>query len=508
MLDISQSSTAFPDFDRKHLRQKMTLYCKNKIWTLGMTKQALFWHRRDLRIADNLGLVAACADNRPVIGIFCFDPIEFTPAKIAPASVSYVLASLQLLQQAYRAQGSDLIVVQGDPQQQIPAIAKSLHIQAVYCNELVEPSRRQVDQDLATQLQQLGISFHRYWDALLHAPETIYSGSNSPYSVYTPYWRNWLGRPKPDPQGVASLRPVTIPAQQPLPTLADLGFSWDAPHFLPPGTAAALARLELFASQAIDQYGTDRNFPAIDGTSCLSPALTWGTLGIRTVWQATVQAMERANSPEARAGVTTWQQELAWREFYWQAMYHFPSLIDGPYRSLWQKFPWSNDRSRFEAWCAGKTGYPIVDAAMRQLNATGWMHNRCRMIVASFLTKDLIINWQWGEQYFMQTLVDGDPAANNGGWQWSASSGMDPKPLRIFNPYTQSQKFDREAAYIKKWLPELKSLSAADLISGNIAPLWRSKSNYPEPIVDHAIQQREFKRLYQDLKEDLKVAQE
>jgi deoxyribodipyrimidine photo-lyase len=484
----------------------MALYFKGKIRHLSMKEQALFWHRRDLRIADNLGLIAAGGDAqsgiRAVVGVFCFDPIEFNATKIAPASVSYVLDSLQLLQQAYRAQGSDLVVLQGEPGQQILNLAQSLNVRSIYCNELVVPSCRHRDRDLANQWQELGISLHRYWDALLHPPDTIYSGSNTPYSVYTPYWRNWLSRSKPQPQTVAKLLPVNIPAQwqQPLPTLADLGFTWNASQLLAGGTAAALDRLKLFASKAINRYETDRNFPALDGTSCLSPALAWGTLGIRTVWQATVQAMEQAHSPEAQAGVTTWQQELAWREFYWQALYHFPSLIDGPYRSLWQKFPWSDDRSRFEAWCAGKTGYPIIDAAMRQLNETGWMHNRCRMIVASFLTKDLIINWQWGEQYFMQTLVDGDPAANNGGWQWSASSGMDPKPLRIFNPYTQSQKFDRDAEYIRQWLPELKSVPAADLVSGNIAPLWRSKSNYPEPIVDHAIQQREFKRLYQDLK--------
>jgi deoxyribodipyrimidine photo-lyase len=467
-----------------------------------MTDRVLFWHRRDLRVVDNLGLIAACRDGQPVVGVFCCDPAEFTPSKIAPASVSYVLDSLVLLQQAYRSSGSDLIILQGDPLQKIPELVQTLHATAVYCNELVAPSRRQVDQDLATKLQTQGLQLHRHWDALLHAPDTIYTGSNHPYSVYTPYWRTWFNKSKPEPQGQAALTPANIPAslQQPIPTLAELGFVWNRPHFLDPGTTAAVARLELFASKAIEAYSTDRNFPALDGTSTLSPALAWGTLGIRQVWQTTVQAMEQAPGIEAREGITTWQQELAWREFYWQALYHFPNLIDGPHRPLWLKFPWSDNRSRFDAWCAGKTGYPIVDAAMRQLNETGWMHNRCRMIVASFLTKDLIINWQWGEQYFMQTLVDGDPAANNGGWQWSASSGMDPKPLRIFNPSTQAQKFDRDAEYIRKWLPELKSVPVADLISGNIAPLWRSKSNYPEPIVDHAIQQREFKRLYQELK--------
>jgi deoxyribodipyrimidine photo-lyase len=218
------------------------------------------------------------------------------------------------------------------------------------------------------------------------------------------------------------------------------------------------------------------------------------------VWAATTAAMAEARSDEARAGITTWQQELAWREFYEQAMYHFPTLAEGAYRGPFKHFPWKDDQTQFNAWCRGETGYPIVDAAMRQLNTVGWMHNRCRMIVASFLTKDLIINWQWGEKYFMQHLIDGDLSANNGGWQWSASSGMDPKPLRIFNPYTQAQKFDPEADYIRQWVPELKSVDTNLILSGNILPLTRHQIGYPLPIVDHNVQQRLFKDLYNSVK--------
>jgi deoxyribodipyrimidine photo-lyase len=213
--------------------------------------------------------------------------------------------------------------------------------------------------------------------------------------------------------------------------------------------------------------------------------------------------LEQTRSDEARDSIQTWRQELAWREFYQHVMYSFPELADGPYRAPLKNFPWSNNDDLFQAWCEGRTGYPIVDAAMRQMNETAWMHNRCRMIVASFLTKDLILNWQLGEKYFMQTLFDGDLSANNGGWQWSASSGMDPKPLRIFNPASQAKKFDPDGAYIRQWLPELRSVDTEDLLSGKILPLDRDRCGYPAPIVDHNKQQKLFKQLYQQQKADL-----
>ena len=207
--------------------------------------------------------------------------------------------------------------------------------------------------------------------------------------------------------------------------------------------------------------------------------------------------MEQARSDEAQASIRTWRQEIAWREFYQHVMYAFPELAEGAYRKVFQDFPWDNNEEHFEAWCEGRTGYPIVDAAMRQLNELGWMHNRCRMIVASFLTKDLMIDFRRGEKYFMQCLYDGDLSANNGGWQWSASSGMDPKPVRIFNPASQSKKFDPDAEYIRRWLPELRSVETADLVTGNIPPEVRDRCGYPAPIVDHNQQQRRFKEKYQ-----------
>ncbi len=211
-----------------------------------------------------------------------------------------------------------------------------------------------------------------------------------------------------------------------MPTAKDLGYIWDNTLVLEIGEKAAKEQLNYFCDALICYYQEQRNLPAMEGTSILSPALKFGVIGIREIWQVTVNAYKNSRSDEARENIQTWQKELAWREFYQHCLYFFPELSEGPYRKEFQYFPWDNNEEKFQAWCQGKTGYPIVDAAMRQLNETGWMHNRCRMIVASFLTKDLIINWQWGEKYFMQKLIDGDLSANNGGWQWSASSGMDP----------------------------------------------------------------------------------
>jgi deoxyribodipyrimidine photo-lyase len=476
-----------------------------------MSDLVLFWHRNDLRVSDSIGLARACLTNARVIGVFCFDPAILERDDIAPVRIAYLLGCLKSLAQDYLQAGSQLVFLHQDPAVGIPLLAGKLSAKAVYWHHDVEPYAQTRDARVADVLKQQGIEVHPDWDRLLHDPNTIKTGNKQPYSVYTPFWRNWNSRSKPAPVKVklqaieltsTEQQALTQPLVINLPTAQDLGFNWDQPLIFEPGTSAAEQQLAEFCDRSIFEYDTQRNYPAISGTSGLSAALKFGTIGIRTVWAATITAMAEARSDEDRAGITTWQQELAWREFYQQALYHFPTLAQGAYREPFKHFPWQNNQTLFTAWCQGKTGYPIVDAAMRQLNQTGWMHNRCRMIVASFLTKDLVINWQWGEKYFMQTLIDGDLAANNGGWQWSASSGMDPKPLRIFNPYTQAQKFDREGSYIRKWVPELKSVATAEILSGKILPLTRHRLGYPLPIVDHSEQQRLFKDLYASAKGD------
>jgi deoxyribodipyrimidine photo-lyase len=475
-----------------------------------MSDLILFWHRRDLRITDNTGLAAAREKSTKVVGVFCLDPHILDKDDVAPARVTYMLGSIQALQQRYLQLGSQLLILLGDPVEKIPALAAELSAKAVFWNWDVEPYSQKRDRSMIDSLKEKGIEFlQENWDQLLHSPNEIFSGSKTPYTVYTPFWKNWSSKPKAKPAAtplnLQGLTDTELEIAQKtgaisLPSAKDLGFIWDGELILPPGEIPAQERLEIFTDAAINEYQEQRNYPYVDGTSQLSAALKFGVIGIRNIWQTTLTALENSNSDEVKASIRTWQQEIAWREFYQHAMYHFPKLADGAYRDSFKNFPWQNNEKHFQAWCEGKTGYPIVDAAMRQLNETGWMHNRCRMIVASFLTKDLIINPQRGEKYFMQKLIDGDLSANNGGWQWSASSGMDPKPLRIFNPASQAQKFDPEGEYIRQWVRELRSLDTAYLLTGKIPPLELHAVGYPAPIVDHNKQQNLFKQLYQQQK--------
>jgi deoxyribodipyrimidine photo-lyase len=471
-----------------------------------MSNLILFWHRRDLRLSDNIGLSKARERSPKIIGVFCLDPAILERDDIAPARVAYLLGCLEELEKNYRQKGSQLLIIRGNPSQTLVNLAGNLSAKAVFFNLDIEPYARQRDQQVIAALQTKGIEVETFWDQLLHAPGQVLTLSKSPYTVYTPFWKNWSQLAKASPKTLENLQGLDenegekLTETINLPTLENLGFTWQNPLPLTPGEKAANSRLEEFCQGVINNYQEDRNFPAVDGTSRLSAALKFGAIGIRTIWTATLELLENCRAQEAKDGIITWQQELAWREFYQHCLYFFPELAVGAYRTEFRHFPWQDNEEHFQAWCEGKTGYPIVDAAMRQLNETGWMHNRCRMIVASFLTKDLIINWQKGEKYFMQKLFDGDLAANNGGWQWSASSGMDPKPLRIFNPASQTQKFDPEGEYIRQWLPELASVDTEYLVTGKIPRLERHRCGYPEPIVDHNQQQKEFKRLYSNQK--------
>lgn len=481
-----------------------------------MTDRILFWHRRDLRISDNLGLAAARSRSPQVTGVFCLDPNILDRDDVAPARVTYMVGCLAELQRRYAEAGSELLILKAGPIKGIPALAQAIEATAVYWNRGVEPYSRDRDTQVAAALKEAGMEIKTtFWDQLLQAPGSVLTNSDEPYKVYSPFWRNWSSQPKEAPAATFEAAEGLSSEQQAaaekagaiaLPSAKDLGFAWDTPLPLEPGEWAAQQRLEAFCDddRYIAAYDEQRNFPYANGTSQLSAALKFGAIGIRTVWHAATSAYSRCRSDETRKSVQTWQQELAWREFYQHVMYYFPELADGPYREPLRAFPWVNDEDQFAAWCEGRTGYPIVDAAMRQLNEIGWMHNRCRMIVASFLTKDLIIDWRWGEKYFMQKLFDGDLSANNGGWQWSASSGMDPKPLRIFNPASQAQKFDAEAEYIRQWVPEIRHLDTGELVTGRIASDDRDRADYPHPVVDHKTQQAIFKEKYKAQKNEAK----
>ena len=481
----------------------------------------LFWHRRDLRLADNTGLQAAMAHGPAVIGVYVLDPALIThPPELppmAPARLWFLLDSLIELQQRWREAGSRLLVLSGDPVVVLPRLAGLLQSAAVVWSRDVEPYARERDRQVARALQAYGRKVLVDWDQLLVAPEQLKTGAGDPYRVYGPFLRNWRGqveRSEPRtvaaPSGLLDLDAETLATisagkgdlgqlcaagQQHLERLRrEHGFEGSALCPCRPGEAAGAQQLAAFAEGPLLAYEPDRNFPGEAGTSYLSAALSVGTVSPRQAWCAAQELKPLARSDEQRQAITVWEQELGWREFYQQALFHFPELADGPYRPQWRQFPWENKQEWFAFWKEGQTGMPIIDAAMRQLNATGWMHNRCRMIVASYLVKDLICDWRWGERAFMELEVDGDLAANNGGWQWSASSGMDPKPLRIFNPATQASKFDAEGDYIRRWLPELRHVNTKDLLSGEIGALERR--GYPEPLVNHKVQQARFKALY------------
>ena len=465
----------------------------------------LFWHRRDLRLGDHLGLDQLQQHCRCITGLFVLEPTLWQAKDVAAARLWFLLQSLEDLQTTWTAIGSKLLVLQGDPAVLIPQLVQQLGISGVAFSNDVEPQVRQRDHELQLLLERQGVMVQRCWDQLLVPPEQLCTAAGQPYTVYGPYRRAWFAQPKlaprpaplrlssVDPQRLAAAR-AALPLVQQLKDGAPWSRPWSGDCPCLPGEPAARQQLEHFTAAALCTYDTQRDIPAASGTSWLSAALRFGTIGPRTVWHAAEAMRSTCRSDETRQAITVWQQELAWREFYQQALFHFPALAEGPFRQRWRHFPWDNDEQHFIAWCDACTGFPIIDAAMRQLQETGWMHNRCRMIVASFLTKDLICDWRWGEQHFMTQLVDGDPAANNGGWQWSASSGMDPKPLRIFNPVIQARTFDADAEYIRRWLPELATCNTADLLSGDLAPIERR--GYPAPRVNHREQQLRFKAMY------------
>ena len=470
------------------------------------TSRVLFWHRRDLRLADNLGLAAAAEISPALTGVYVLDPQLMDPPEhlppMAPARLWFLIESLRELQQRWRDAGSRLLVLEGDPVVQLPQLAEQIGAETVVWNRDVEPYARERDRQVAQKLQADGRKVLVDWDQLLIAPELLKTGAGDPYRVYGPFLRNWRGQvlekqpaTVPAPTGLVDLDSAQMPASDPLAALREShGFKGAELCPCRPGEAAAQQQLAAFSGGPLLGYEPDRNFPGMAGTSYLSAALSVGTLSPRQAWCEAQRSRDQARSEEQLHAIAVWEQELCWREFYQQALFHFPELADGPYREQWRRFPWENNSDWFSSWKDGQTGMPIIDAAMRQLNQCGWMHNRCRMIVASFLVKDLICDWRWGERAFMELEVDGDLAANNGGWQWSASSGMDPKPLRIFNPATQASKFDAEGEYIRRWVPELRHVNTRDLLSGEIPALERR--GYPEPLINHKAQQAKFKALY------------
>lgn len=424
---------------------------------------AVHWFRRDLRLHDNAALYHALKSELPVLPIFIFDRnILDKLENKTDGRVHFIHQTLERLQQQLASMGTSLWVFYGTPQQAWQTLLQQYHVQAVYTNTDYEHYALQRDTQLQTQLAEMGIPMHLYKDQVIFEKSEVVKDDGKPYTVFTPYSRKWKAALQP-----YHLEPYATQKHfgnwhqapvMPLPSLAEMGFEPTKLSF-----PSAEANVEI-----IKKYKEQRDIPSIKSTSRLGLHLRFGTISIRQL-AATAQPLSEG-----------YLNELIWRDFYHAITWHFPHVGKGQaFRPEYDAIQWRNNEEEFAAWCAGKTGYPIVDAGMRELNETGFMHNRVRMIVASFLTKHLLIDWRWGEAYFAAKLLDFDFAANNGGWQWAAGSGCDAAPyFRVFNPTLQTEKFDPQKKYIQQWVPEVNSFT------------------YPKPIVPHEVARNRALQVY------------
>ncbi len=463
--------------------------------------RALVWFRRDLRADDHAALYHALRAARSVYCAFVFDTDILDPLPRADRRVEFIHASLLDLDAQFRSRGGALIVRHGAARAELPALARSLGVQAVFANHDDDPDALARDAAVRGSLADAGIALHTSKDHVVFERDELMTGAGGPYSVYTPYRAAWLAKLSPfylsgygvaKHAGALAAAPAERASGSAVPTLAAIGFEPTnlGELKLPPGSSGARALFDDFA-QRIDDYGVARDYPAVKGPSYLGVHLRFGTISIR---QLAREAHARAQA--GSAGAQVWLNELIWRDFYHQVLHHHPHVVGHALKPAYDRIKWERGKradALFAAWAAGRTGYPLVDAAMAQINATGYMHNRLRMVTASFLVKHLGIDWRRGEACFALLLNDYELASNNGGWQWAAGTGTDAQPyFRIFNPVMQSEKFDAEGKFIRRYLPQLSKLPDAlihapwrarpvDLQAAGIA-LGR---DYPEPIVDH-----------------------
>ncbi|MCP5364386.1 MAG: deoxyribodipyrimidine photo-lyase [Hyphomicrobiales bacterium] len=473
----------------------------------------LVWLRQDLRLADHPALAAACGTGAPVVPVYILDDETPGPWAMGGASRWWLHGSLQRLAQDLSQRGAPLVLRRGRADQVLCGLARECGAAAVYWNRHVEPYWRDVERELEERLTKLGLRVQSFSESLLFDVGRIVGQQGKPFRVFTPFWRACQASPPPaSPLAPPKrLRGLDAPlSSDPLdhwrlrPSKPDwaggLRAAWT------PGENGAQARLDDFLNGDVGTYKPDRNRPEPSVTSGLSPHLHFGEISLRQVWHAA--AWHAEHEPASQSGIEAFLREIGWREFYANVLVHEPASPDKPLQERFSRFPWASDRQSLLAWQRGRTGYPIVDAGMRQLWQTGWMHNRVRMIVASFLIKDLLIPWQDGEHWFWDTLVDADLANNAGGWQWVAGCGTDAAPyFRIFNPVSQGEKFDSDGAYVRRWVPELARLPDRWIHKPWQMPPLELQAlgvhlgeTYPQPIVDHAGARQRALAAYQSLK--------
>ncbi len=449
---------------------------------------AIVWFRRDLRTTDHAALALATRTHDNVIGVFCFQSLFFTNAHSSAKRSTYLLALLQELQKSLHKLGIPLLFLEGNPQIAIGKLCETLTVDSLYYTVDYAPFALKRDQTVTHTLEAQQVKVIPVEDQLILSPTQVLKPDKSPYKQFTSFKKAWLSKLSTvDLSEVTSLQrntsldPDLISRSKKLLNhyqkqygSADLSFS---PFF--PREDHAIARLQEFLATQVNTYHTTRDFPALQGTSQISAYLKFGVLSIRMVLRLLLQSSHTVHSDSLSAGKQAWLGELIWREFYHAVFFHFSYSADAAFTKKFDAIVWQNNPAFFQAWCEGKTGFPLVDAGMRQLVKSGYLHNRLRMIVASFLCKDLLIDWKWGEAFFATHLIDYDPASNVGGWQWAAGTGTDAQPyFRIFNPQTQQEKYDPECSFIHHWVPEYVS------------------PEYPAPIVDHSLQRSKALAMY------------
>lgn len=475
---------------------------------------ALHWFRRDLRLSDNTALAAATREAGAVIPVVVLDDAALASAPVAPAGLAVMAGALEdIADRLARGGAARLIVLAGDTVAELARLARALGAEAVYANRSEGSHAEAIERAAQRRLAADGVALRLYDDLGVAPPDMVMTNASAPYTVYTPYSRRWrdlvaLTPPqeqRPQWEALRAAAPLApdVASLSVADALAERGYQLDSWRSLwGGGRTAHLAQLREFIGEGLAGYVERHNLPALQGTSRLSAALRWGTLSAREAWRAAHDWAEE--HPDARAGADAWMGELAWADFFRALLHHFPHSERDSFRPAFDAIEWLGRAEHLTAWQEGRTGYPIVDAGMRQLLAEGWMHNRVRMVVASFLVKDLLLDWRAGERHFMRYLADGAISANVGNWQWAASTGADAQPwFRIFNPTTQGKRYDATGDYVRRYVPELAHVPASA-----IHEPWRLSAdeqrrcgvtighNYPEPLVDHATQRSRALAMY------------